>query len=414
VTKNEDHNIQKTEDIKMTKYRSTLALISFCCLCASWVLDGIDALQRQPTPMIATITAGQDDDVAERGQASSSSNNDNTSSTTDADDNNLSGFTFTSTSSSSFLQKSGQSPHASLMADGPGVDRFVAASPLSVAAVCQDGILILATHTSPGQEPLLLMDPLSSIHAAATEDKYSSEGSSAPSPDEPTCEEGKTTTTKELYPRLTSQNYQGPRRISFLPLSSQVNQSGTSSRMCLVTAGWRTDCQAIVQRARGLVSSQQIRYGDDGDTAAATLFFLSQSLSSWLAHSTVSESMRSLSAIGLLAATTSTGEGSLHLVDATGQYAVRALAIGNQARWVNHMLRHYPWHHMTMDQASAILQQWLAHGTTVVKKHDSCAGEGTDEGNDADSSNTPTSQFKPLSVDKNWMELAKLPFPVAK
>lgn len=143
-------------------------------------------------------------------------------------------------------------------------DKFVASAPLIVAAVCKDGVAVVATHTSPLKEPLLM-------------DETSPDGE-----DESEEETGRTdsaTTTIKL-PMDVPLSFRGPFRIQ------SVDGFGTS----LACAGWRTDGEHLAAKFRSLASTEADLFGEPSN-ALEYGRFLAQEASTWMARCAVSESV---------------------------------------------------------------------------------------------------------------------------
>eukprot|EP00550_Attheya_septentrionalis_P000831 CAMPEP_0198290258 /NCGR_PEP_ID=MMETSP1449-20131203/8207_1 /TAXON_ID=420275 /ORGANISM="Attheya septentrionalis, Strain CCMP2084" /LENGTH=274 /DNA_ID=CAMNT_0043988747 /DNA_START=117 /DNA_END=941 /DNA_ORIENTATION=- len=181
---------------------------------------------------------------------------------------------------------------------GTKADRFVEASPLTVAAVCRDGIAILATHAAAAHDPLLLEN----ISASQSE-------------------EGEA-------PRDLPRSSRGPFRIGALDAAGSV----------LVSAGWRTDCAALASQCRSLAASEMSRYGDGSHGTMEYGRYLAEGASTWMAHCAFSDNVRALSSVGLLGSCGSGGSSYLWLVDSTGAYRTRAHAIGKGASRLNERL----------------------------------------------------------------------------
>lgn len=132
-------------------------------------------------------------------------------------------------------------------------DRFVQAAPLIVAAVCRDGVAVIAAHTSDEDEPLLYYQPESSI--------------SKPN---------------DIQPFLDlPENFAGPFRIQ------SIDAYGTT----MLTCGWRADCDALVRRAVAMAAAETRRYGEMGSSASYAKFLASE-ISLYLAQCAVSEWVR--------------------------------------------------------------------------------------------------------------------------
>lgn len=202
-------------------------------------------------------------------------------------------------------------------------DAYVSASPLSVAAVCSDGIALISLHF--GLE--------SSSDDGFHDLPISSRG---PLRIEPIHDNGATTTNSMM---TSSCSLRSP------------------PAMALITAGWRTDGMALSDAARELMMEETSLYclplsvtmgttgsDDEGDDVIANdqqSYYgrrIADGLSYYMTKCAFSEGVRSLSTIGLLACN-SPGRGScLYLVDATGSCRVRAHAIGNGASTIHKRL----------------------------------------------------------------------------
>ena len=132
-------------------------------------------------------------------------------------------------------------------------DRFVQAAPLIVAAVCRDGVAVIAAHTSDEDEPLLYYQPDSS-----------------------------TSKPNDIKPFLDlPENFAGPFRIQ------PIDAYGTT----MLTCGWRADCDALVRRAVAMAAAEKRRYGEMGMSASYAKF-LSSEISLYLAQCAVSDWVR--------------------------------------------------------------------------------------------------------------------------
>jgi hypothetical protein len=234
-------------------------------------------------------------------------------------------------------------------------DAYVSASPLSVAAVCSDGIALVSLHF--GLE--LKKDDAQS----------------------PSQKEGDELLGVFTDLPLTSR---GPLRIEPIYDNGASTNSMTSTcpmrsppSLALLTAGWRTDGMALSDAARELMMEETSLYclplsvtmgtsPDNGDAAinhnAQPSHYgrrIADGLSYYMAKCDFSEGVRSLSTIGLLACNNSAG-GCLYLVDATGSYNVRAHAIGNGASTIHKRLVFVNFEAMTCLEGLRILLQIIA------------------------------------------------------
>ena len=200
-------------------------------------------------------------------------------------------------------------------------DAYVSASPLSVAAVCSDGVAMV------------------SLHFGLESDNESQKGGNE---------------LFEVYNDLPLSS-RGPLRIEPIYDNGAATNSITSTCsppvMALLTAGWRADGIALSDAARELMMEETSLYclpmsvtmGTNNCNAATpngrpTHYGrrIADGLSYYMAKCAFSEGVRSLSTVGLLAC--NKAGGNLYLVDATGSYDVRAHAIGNGASVINKRL----------------------------------------------------------------------------
>jgi hypothetical protein len=134
---------------------------------------------------------------------------------------------------------------------GVAPDRFVAAAPLIVAAVCSDGVAVVATHTAFRNEPLLLDDAL----------------------DNATVISNATGSNITEIPKDLPKSFRGPFRIH------TIDGFGTG----LVCAGWRADGQILVDYCRSVASSEVSVFGEP--TAGAEYgHYIASDASLWMAQ----------------------------------------------------------------------------------------------------------------------------------
>ena len=247
-------------------------------------------------------------------------------------------------------------------------NRFVSASPLAVAAVCRDGVVIAAVHTSPALEPLLL--------AGAVGDGVQEQ--------DPEQEEDGGTPDHHL-PRA----YRGPFRVT------PVDGYGTT----LLSAGWRSDCHSLAAKCRSLAAEEAANYmHDDLGSASAVAAAvpnedyaagIASDAALWLAKCAISGGIRTRNCVGLLASccstkaddddTTSNAAGRLHLIDAAGVHRVRALAMGHGSDDVNRRLLGVDFANLGRDEAMQKLMDVIFH----PKSQDGGEG-GENDGKDDD------------------------------
>uniref|UniRef100_A0A7S4HLX4 Proteasome alpha-type subunits domain-containing protein n=1 Tax=Odontella aurita TaxID=265563 RepID=A0A7S4HLX4_9STRA len=223
------------------------------------------------------------------------------------------------------------------------VDKFTLASPLAVAAVCQDGVVIIAAHTASSHEPLLLQDDVSN----------GNDGSKANIFSDPL--EKVEAHIRPSGPIDLPLGQRGPFRIE------SIDNVGT----VLVTAGWRTDCAALVEKCRQVISDDAAVYSSTGTTGSEHGRFISSSASLWMSQCDFSENMRGLSCVGLLVFCDDVGRGHLWLVDATGAYPARAFAVGNGADSVNPRLARIDFSSYTKEESLVKILSVLQNETKI-------------------------------------------------
>lgn len=223
-------------------------------------------------------------------------------------------------------------------------DPFVTASPLSVVAVCRDGVALVSLHYDidlPGtkvvesneenNEDLEAVSVINSFETTAMKSTGSQFLSLVSS-----------------YFRDLPPSTRGPLRIE--SIHDNKLRDYRAPTMALLTAGWRTDGIALADAARTLMADD-VRLFCPPSTMPIMSSALSRrkssSSSSYMSSSAMDRRIakgllyyltkcasgnggRALSTVGLLA--TSKGDGgSIHLIDTTGSYRVRAHAIGSKS-----------------------------------------------------------------------------------
>jgi Proteasome subunit len=161
-------------------------------------------------------------------------------------------------------------------------DPWVLASPLILSAVCSDGIALIAIHNDPSEE--------------------SSKGR-----------------TDEIENGIRD-------TLRIFPL----DQYGSA----LLCAGWRTDAAWLASKCRSISRDEVQTFG-----SPPLPHVLAQEASLWMAHCAVSDSVRELHTVGLLAAYSASSVGELYLIDSTGSYRVRAYALGKGSNYINKRLK---------------------------------------------------------------------------
>ena len=144
-------------------------------------------------------------------------------------------------------------------------NRFVSAAPLVIAAVCEDGVALVAFHLTTADNSLLF-------------------------------EETKQSNTEEPHIRDLSDRHLGALRI--MPLDDE----GTA----LVCVGWRTDCNIFASQCRSIAARERDQYGTrillDGESIETRRIrsfsfghFLANEAFKWMAQCHYSENVRIVS-----------------------------------------------------------------------------------------------------------------------
>jgi hypothetical protein len=303
---------------------------------------------------------------------------------------------------------------------------FVAASPLSVAAVCSDGIALVSLHYGMDDDhETTVDDEVDGI------DKVTNISSSRD-----ILVEGTTQLQRQSNQHSWSRSFRdlpissrGPLRIEQVH-AHQGNGMATQQistvqplppPMAILTAGWRTDGMALASAARELMAEERMLYclphlaimseGPSSDdvpsplggglsnnlladdvnrgskSTAARLSMTSQpyygrriaeGLSYYMAKCEFSESTRSLSTVGLFicgANESLNGEGSIFLIDATGAYRVRAHAIGAGASLLNRRMGFVDFRKMPCREGLMALLRLIADESGLVESVSSSSSE---------------------------------------
>jgi hypothetical protein len=170
-------------------------------------------------------------------------------------------------SSAGVSRAASRSEDPSLPLLGLKPDPFVMAAPLVVAAVCKDGVAIVATHTASSKEPLLMDETIveNSLENVTAEDSATSNSSDS---------------TQAPLPLDLPLSFRGPFRIQ------TIDGFGTT----LAFAGWRTDGEMLASRCRSLAASELDRFGEPTNGVEYGRF-LAEEASSWMARCAVSENV---------------------------------------------------------------------------------------------------------------------------
>ena len=150
-------------------------------------------------------------------------------------------------------------------------DPFVAASPLIVAAVCSDGVAMVATHTVSSKENLLRDYRSDENRANDIND------------DDPEKErgDGKPTTAASGLKDIP-RDHGGPYRIQ------KIDRCGTH----LLSAGWRADCDLLTAKVRSIASRETSIFGPP-KWGLPFGRHLAQETSLWMAQCAVSDAVSS-------------------------------------------------------------------------------------------------------------------------
>eukprot|EP00586_Coscinodiscus_wailesii_P011380 CAMPEP_0172505294 /NCGR_PEP_ID=MMETSP1066-20121228/185257_1 /TAXON_ID=671091 /ORGANISM="Coscinodiscus wailesii, Strain CCMP2513" /LENGTH=172 /DNA_ID=CAMNT_0013281853 /DNA_START=90 /DNA_END=604 /DNA_ORIENTATION=+ len=154
----------------------------------------------------------------------------------------------------SALTSASAASKASHKLKGNTPDKFVSSSPLSVAAVCSDGIALLAIHTAVSQEPLLVDDDDDTLppgHPPRNETQPTPTNATTTTRNATNSSNDTTTTTTTL--RDLPKSHRGPTRIEL------IDGGGTS----LLTAGWAADGATLLRQCRSIAAARAARYGEE-------------------------------------------------------------------------------------------------------------------------------------------------------
>jgi hypothetical protein len=151
-----------------------------------------------------------------------------------------------------------------------GASQFVSAAPLIVAAVCRDGVAVVAAHTSTEDEPLL-------YHSTSTLQDID-EDSNVENKDNDSDEDSSSVQVGVNVQDLPL-DYGGPIRIH------PIDSFGTT----LVSAGWRSDCEILASRCRSIAASQLASMGPPATGSSLYGHLVSTELSLYMSQCAVSE-----------------------------------------------------------------------------------------------------------------------------
>jgi hypothetical protein len=169
-------------------------------------------------------------------------------------------------------------------------DKFVQASPLIVAAVCRDGVAVITAHTSDQDEPLLYYSHEVECGQDGEEDE-----------DNKPSQSSKSTTTSQSseLPYLDlPRDYAGPLRIH------AIDAYGTTMLAC----GWRSDCDALVARARALAAAQVRRYGPPAAGSISYAKYMTSEVSLHMVQCALSDRVSSARWVAIFRTVNGTGD----------------------------------------------------------------------------------------------------------
>ncbi|KAL7488158.1 hypothetical protein ACHAW6_013750 [Cyclotella cf. meneghiniana] len=324
---------------------------------------------------------------------------------------------------------------------------YVKASPLSVAAVCSDGVALISLHY--GIEDDFYDDDNEDENIKNLNDTAPSRIVNVTQEDEVTNirQDGDDVEMKHSWPhpfRDLPISTRGPLRIEQvyshqdhgIPTLASHQIKRTTQRlpppMAILTAGWRTDGMTLASAARELIVEERMLYclpylalsSNDIRSEIVSMNHVSEitsnvaekaeeadmdipirpmptyygrriadGLSYYLAKCEFSESVRSLSTIGLLACGNNNnnnhGEGSIFLIDATGAYRVRAHAIGAGAFQLNRRMGYVDFRKMSCREGLRVLLRLIAEEGGLTAVHPSLL-ETTTSANDGGAAIAPS------------------------
>ena len=158
---------------------------------------------------------------------------------------------------------------------GIAADRFVSAAPLIVAAVCSDGVALIATHSAKDDEPLLLLDDDDEDNEVGDGDLMEKSNSTL------NATNGNNMTLQQPFPKDLPKRFRGPFRIHSL------DRFGS----CLVCAGWRADGEILADYCRSLAASEVTAFGEP-QYGPEYGQYLAAEASLWMARCAVSDEVR--------------------------------------------------------------------------------------------------------------------------
>jgi hypothetical protein len=309
-------------------------------------------------------------------------------------------------------------------------DPYVKSSPLSVAAVCSDGLAMVTLHygvdddcieDNESEEKLKIAD--NSEETLAINERNDDLIAKIEGNDD---SRSQLQSSKDRWMRAfrdLPMSTRGPLRIEQVyhhgaPISRQMNgiSKPLPPPMAILTAGWRTDGMTLASAARDLIAEERMLYclphlamSDERSTDVSIAsdneskrkyitentgckkkdtiskrietmrpYYgrrIAEGLSYYLAKCDFSESARSLSTVGMLAVGSNNvnGVGSIYLIDATGSYRVRAHAIGAGAAVLNRRMGRIDFGGMNCREGLKVLLRLIAEEGGL--SHDGFASE---------------------------------------
>ena len=234
----------------------------------------------------------------------------------------------------------------------------IRASPLCVAVVCRDGVLMVALHSLHSLEPLLC-DSGDDVSRIKLEDQMIPIG-------EKLLEEF------GFRQLLSSNKILAPRITRFESKDEDI---------CVMCSGWRSDVSVFVEKCRAVLSNTKAKYG------SSNLLSLVRDMSSWMTTCEFSDQVRAIDCVALLSSSKLDGtqSPSLYIVSPYSYERLRTIAIGKGSNHLNIRLGKIAFEELSTEEAlleivksidDAILKEDLAYSLTdssleinLVKQH---------------------------------------------
>ena len=289
-------------------------------------------------------------------------------------------------------------------------DPFVNASPLSVAAVCRDGVALVSLHydidlpeKKTVDESKEVNDELEAVSVIKALESTAMEVTDSQTNDDNNINIRQSSLAVSSYFRDLLPSTRGPLRIE--SIHDNKLRDNRAPSMALLTAGWRTDGIVLADAARTLMadevrlfcppstmtlmSSSAVPRRNKSSSVAYTVptsamdHRIAKGLSYYLTKCASGNGGRSLSTVGLLVtACDSRGKGdggSIHLIDTTGSYRVRAHAIGSRSDALHMRMTYVDFGVMDCDEGLRTLLCLIAEVDGIETKEragDDRGGEG--------------------------------------